>query len=92
MVPNTDLDSDDLKSILSVFSQSTQFPKEMLEDIVRALALCHLKTLTDFPGFGPELDLALDKDFGFNNRTLAAKLKPTKLLAQAGLINEKTAE
>ena len=86
MVPFTDLTKDDLQSILTAFSSSTAFTKEQLEDIVQSLALCHLKSLIDFPLFGEELDRALDMDFGMNNRTTAAKLMPTALLKRLKLI------
>ena len=88
MVPYTDLTQDDIKSILNMFSSPTPFTKEQLEDIVRSISLCYLKSTVDFPLIGQELDIALDKKFGANNRTLVAKLKPTKFLTQLGLIGK----
>ena len=86
MVPFTDLTKDDLQTILAVFSNPTEFTKEQLEDIVKALALCHLKSLIEFPDFGPELDQALDMEFGHNNRQTVARIKPTEFLKSLRLI------
>ena len=86
MVPFTDLTQDDLQSILTAFNGSTSFTKEQLGDIVKALALCHLKSLIEFPDFGPELDQALDLEFGHNNRQTVARLRPTEFLKSLKLI------
>ena len=86
MVPYTDLTKDDLQSILTAFSSGTSLTKEQLEDVVIALALCHLKSLIEFPDFGPELDRALDMEFGHNNRQTVARLKPTEFLKHLKLI------
>ena len=86
MVPYTNLTKDDLQHLLEVFRHPTDFTADQLQNIVQALALCHLKSLIDFPLFGAELDRALDMDFGFNNRSTVARIKPTELLGQLGLL------
>lgn len=86
MIPFTDLGQVDLKSIIDAFSQPTSFAKDQLEDIIRSLALCHLKSLIEIPSSGPEIDLALDNEFGYKYRVLVLKIRPTEFLAQSGLI------